>query len=261
MVSHFSSWTADFDTARRFALAPEEAGTRYIGIFDTSRRNDANVILHVRALRKEGHTFFKYDCEYLVYGPVTGLPYTCLDLFHDQSIPLNPSSYPTPYSHWSGWPGFRRLECLSRIRYAYNRAAKRSFYHAAGTEHETRWGPCMDTALYLTIIAVEWSQDTAIHEDNWSLVMMSNNHKTKKRWQAMVSDVSRVIEWAARDATLLLPLVNPRTHQNACGLPRLSLMLNILQHFEAEITRLHSNPQPAPSPEPWFLTRFPWGQT
>ncbi|KAI7780657.1 hypothetical protein LA080_015816 [Diaporthe eres] len=108
-------------------------------------------------------------------------------------------------SHFSSWTA----DLQTAIRYA------------CATAQEARWGSCTDTALYLTIIAAEWSQE--------------------------------VIEWAARDASLVLPLVNPHTHQT--DLPEVALMIKILMNFEDEIIKLRSNPQP----KPWSLTRFLWG--
>lgn len=249
MVSHFSSWTADFGTAVRFARG-DYAGThhlsRYIGVLDTSRRGDGNVVLHVRALRKESHTGFEYDYEYLVYGPVKGLSYTCLRLPRPWNIPSHVVLHPPLYAG-SGpltWLGFRTTRPLSQIRMAYNRAAHHSFCHAAATGHQTHWGSCMDTALFLTIIAAEWSQ-----------YVSPGNPGTNKKWLALISDLSQVIEWAARDTTLVLPLVNPRT--DPAGSSQLTMMIRLLLRFEAEIVRLRSK-QP---PWPWSLIGFLWGQT
>lgn len=257
IVSHFSSWTADFQTAVRYSWGGRDQLVRHhrhIGIFDTSRRDHSNTILHVRALREQGHTRFEYDYEYLVYGPVKGISYTCLALPRGQNPPLSPPLRPPLYSGWSGWPAFRRYNALSHIRMAYNQAAHYSFYHGASTAHEACWGSCTDTALYLTIIAAEWSREARFvyqrdlfFEDPWA---------SESFRKLLVLDLSQVIEWAARDATLVLPLVNPRTHQ--ADLPRLALMIKLLSLFEDEIIKIRSRP---PSPEPWSLTRFLWGWT
>lgn len=262
-VSHFSSWTPDFQLALAFSWCGRNQLVgfhRHIGIFDTSRRDEANVILHVRALRKEGHTNLNYNEEYLVYGPVKGISYTCLAFPHQQNTPLCNPLHPPLYPERSGWPGFRRRNDLTEIRKAYNRAARYSFYHAAGTAQEACWGSCTDTALYLTIIAAEWSQEARVRYDLALLAVWNNSPQAERQWwQALVSDLSQVIEWAARDATLVLPLVNPHTYRT--DLPELALMIKLLLRFEAEIIKLRSNPPPAPSHKPWSLTRFLRGQT
>lgn len=268
-VSHFSSWTADFQIARRFAWSEYTwneytPSPRYprIGVLDTSRRQHGNTILHVRALREESHTYFHYDYEYLVYGPVTGVAYNCLSLSRRENTSVPTALRPPLYSDWSGWPVLRSLYGLSEIRKAYNRAAGRSFYHAAGAGSQGRWGSCPDTALYLTMIAAQWSQDTW---NDWLFLKYSTG--TEKWWQAILSDLSQVMEWAARDATLVLPLVNPLTSPDDSRTAprsdplRLELMFKLLLHFEAEIIRLRSKSPPEPSPAPWFLPRFLWGST
>lgn len=260
-VSHFSSWTPYFQTALCFSWGGRDGlARRHIGIFDTSRRDEANVILHVRALREERHTNLNYDEEYLVYGPVKGISYTCLAFPPQQNTPLCNPLDPHLYPEWPAWPGFRWPNDCSEIRKAYNRAAQYSFYHAAGTAHDARWGSCTDTALYLTIIAAEWSQEVRLRYDLDLLVVWINSPQAETQWwQALVSDLSQVIEWAARDATLVLPLVNPHTYRT--GFPGLALMIKLLLRFEAEIIKLRSNPPPAPSPKPRSFTRFLWGQT
>lgn len=257
LVSHFSSWTADLQTAIRYACGAHDRlirRHRHIGVFDTSRRDDANVILHVRTLREEGHTTVEYDYEYLVYGPVNGISYTCLTLPGWRNTPLDNPLHPPLYTCWSGWPGFRRFNALSPIRRAYNRAARYSFYHAAATAQEARWASCTDTALYLTIIAAEWSQEVS-KVIQAELIVSDTRPLVEKWWQLVVSDLSQVIEWAARDTSLVLPLVNPHTHQT--DLPEVALMIKILLNFEDEIIKLRSNPQR----KPWSLTRFLWGYT
>lgn len=268
-VSHFSSWTADFQIARRYAWSeytwngytPPSPSYPRIGVLDTSRRHYGNVIFHVRALREEFHTSFNYDYEYLVYGPVTGVAYNCLSLSRRQNTPA--ALHPPLYSDWSGWPVIRSFYGLSEIRKAYNRAARRSFYYAAGAGSGACWVSCPDTALYLTMIAAQWSQDTW---HDWGLVLRDST-ETEKRWQEILSDLSQVMEWAARDATLVLPLVNPLTNPDDSRKAPLSdplrweLMFKLLLHFEAEIIRLRSKSPSEPSPAPWFLTRFLWGST
>lgn len=271
IVSHFSSWTPDFQIATRYArgqsaytfggwCTPPNPRSPCIGVLDTSRRQYGNVILHVRALREELHTSCEYDYEYLVYGPVTGIAYNCLTLSSRQSAAGYTPLHPPLYTDWSRWPVLRRFDGLSEVRQAYNRAAQRSFYHAASAVSGACWVSCPDTALYLTMITVQWSQDTW-HDMDLAWI---DKKEAEERWQEILSDVSQVIEWAASDATLVLPLVNPRTDPNVSPLRkslRLELMLELLLRFEAEITRLRSKPPPEPSPAPWFLTRFLWGST
>lgn len=268
-VSHFSSWTADFQIARRFAWSeftwneytPPSPCYPRIGVLDTSRRQHGNVILHVRALREDFHTSFRYDYEYLVYGPVTGVAYNCLSLSRRQNTPA--ALHPPLYSDWSGWPVLRSFYGLSEIRRAYNRAARRSFYYAAGAESGSPWVSCPDTALYLTMIAVQWSHDTLSDRN----LVWSDAYEGEKRWQAILSDLSQVMEWAARDVTLVLPLVNPHTNSDDSRTAplsdplRLELMFKLLLHFESEIIRLRSKTPSEPSPAPWFLTRFLSGST
>lgn len=247
MASHFSSWTADFGTAVRYTSQwsrryPSRYLDRCIGVFDTSRRGHDNVVLHVRALRAEGHTSFNFDYEYLVYGPVKGLSYTCLGLPRPKSIPANLASHPPLYVGWSGWPAWI-FGPLSDIRQAYNRAAHHSLYHAAATGHQSQWGSCIDTALFLTLIAAEWSQDSS-----------PLSFETRRQWPSVISDLSQVLEWAAKDTTLVLPLVNRST--DPAGSLQLSMMVKLLLRFEAEIVKLRSK-QPL---WPWSLIGFLWGQ-
>lgn len=251
IASHFSSWTADWGTARRYAMRgylPGETCTRYIGIFDTSRRDHGNMILHVRALRIEGHTTCRYDYEYLVYGPVDGVAYTCMALYHRHSNSLNPPLNLPLFSEWSGWPVLWSYKPLSSLCKAYNEITRSSFYHAAGTEHEARWGSCTDTALYLTMIAAEWGKNASPDSPYWPFSTATR----EERFRLLISDLSQVIKCAARDATLVLPIVNPRTHQE--DLPYLKKTIELLLHFEAEITRLRSKP-PHQS-WLWSLARF-----
>lgn len=254
IVSHFSSWTADFQLATRYAWGGNSPPNRHIGILDTraSRREYRNAILHVRALRYETHTRFKFDYEYLVYGPVTGLSYTCLAISRPQSTLLCPALHPPLYPDWSKWPVIRMFRPFSQIRKAYNRAARHSFYHDVGTGYEACWGSCTDTALYLTIIAAEWSR---YGWRDFGYLAASDSPGFEIRWQLVVSDLSQVMEWAARDATLVLPLVNPNTWHQA-AFEDLDMTLGLLSKFEAEIIRIRSKPPP----EPWSLTRYLWGQ-
>lgn len=254
IVSHFSSWTADFQIALRYTWGghgPPNSLDRHIGILDTSHRNYRNAILHVGALRQERHTGFDYDYEYLVYGPVTGIPYTCLTLPWRQNSPVCPPSCPPLYADWSNWPLILGFNPLSEIRKAYNRAARHSFYQAADTGREARWGSCTDTALFLTIVAAEWSRN---FQRDLAEYRIFSNPPDLERWQQLrVSDLSRVMEWAARDATLVLPLVN--LHIHTADSEELAMMLRLLAKFEAEIIKIRSEPPP----EPWSLTRFLWG--
>lgn len=247
-ISHFSSWTANLGTAVHYTWGRRASSVglnRYIGILDTSRRHAGNVILHVRALRAEWHTSFKYDYEYLVFGPVKGVSYTCLKLPRPRSIPRSHlASHPPLYADWSRWPGSWIFYPLSSIRKAYNRAAHHLFYNASATGHKAYWGSCTNTALYLTLIAAEWSQYGSLY-----LV------DTEDQRRSLISDLSQVMEWAARDTTLVLPLVNPLT--DPAGSSQTSVMVRLLMHFETEIFKLRAKPPP----ESWSLTSFLWGQT
>lgn len=75
--THFSSWTADLQTAMDFA---KRGPSPHIGVLDTRSRHDDNMIMHVLALWEAGLSNCQYPNEYLVYGPVKGKSYTCMTL-------------------------------------------------------------------------------------------------------------------------------------------------------------------------------------
>ena len=131
--------------------------------------------------------------------------------------------------------------------------AQHSFYHAAAAGQEAQWGLCTDTALGLTLIAAEWSRHVCFVYGYD--VLRPDSVGTEKMWQELISDLFEVMERAARDATLVLPLVNPLT--DPAGSVQLTVMVRLLLRFEAEIVKLRTKPPR----EPWYLTSFLWGQT
>lgn len=60
--SHFSSWTADLQTAMAYA---KHGPSPHIGVLDTRKRHDDNMIMHVFALWEAGLSKWKYHDEYL----------------------------------------------------------------------------------------------------------------------------------------------------------------------------------------------------
>ncbi|KAK7704159.1 hypothetical protein SLS64_008717 [Diaporthe eres] len=73
--SHFSSWTADLQTAMNFAKG---GPSPHIGVLDTQSRHDDNIIMHVLALWEAGLSNWKYPEEYLVPQPE---PFSLMDYF------------------------------------------------------------------------------------------------------------------------------------------------------------------------------------
>lgn len=77
--SPFSSWTADFQTALNFATRYGMKGAQ-LAIFDVEMSSTSYCINHVTALEQAGLANYDLPNEYLIYGPVSGSDYLCVNL-------------------------------------------------------------------------------------------------------------------------------------------------------------------------------------
>ncbi|KAK9413392.1 putative Major facilitator superfamily (MFS) profile domain-containing protein [Seiridium unicorne] len=73
--THFSSWAADFRTAAAYAIRPNS----YMAIMDTSLVENHVSVYHVPDLYHAGLSGAWFPHEYLVYGPITGPAYHCVE--------------------------------------------------------------------------------------------------------------------------------------------------------------------------------------
>lgn len=241
--SHFSSWTANLQTAMQYAKG---GPSPHIGVLDTQSRHDDNKIMHVLALWEAGLSNWKYPEEYLVYGPVQGKSYTCMtlawqiyptDLFFDLWIMLSPETK------------------LAHIRKARDRTARHSFYRVGDTGLGVLLGSCRDWTLILTVIAAEWGRSMA-NADPTCFIMERVKSPTLEEMKEVISDLSGPIEMAARSPGVVLPLYNPHTYR--IHLPGVDYMLHLLWDIESEIRLLRRRP---PQPEPFSLIDYFWPRT
>lgn len=241
MNSHFSSWTADLQTAMNFAKG---GPSPHIGVLDTQSRHDDNTILHVLALWEAGLSNWKYPEEYLVYGPVQGKSYTYMtlawqmfptDLLFDLWIMLSPETK------------------LAHIWKARDRTVRHSFYRVGYTWLTTFLGACRDWPLLLTVIAAEWGRSRANAAFAQSPYIMQRVEIPRvEDMREVISDLSGLLEAAARSPNILLPLYNPHTYRTR--LPGVDYMLWLLADMETEIMVLRRRPQP----EPFSLMDYLW---
>lgn len=228
--SHFSSWTADLYTAMRFAKA---GPSPYIGILDSQQRHDYNVVMHVHALWEVGFTRLDFEYEYLVYGPVHGRSYTCMALA-SQWDPLELCLNTWAFKLSSN-------TTLAHIWMARYRTARHSLYCAAETWLGWSFRSCPGPAVYLTVIAAEWGRSKARASIVCGIESWYNNSKAAEM-KEVVSRLSSIIEWAANDEDVLLPLVNPATYK----MGGVTYMVELLECMETEIRLLRSRPRPPP---------------
>lgn len=241
MNSHFSSWTVDLQTAMNFAKG---GPSPHIGVLDTQSRHDDNMIMHVLALWEAGLSNWKFPQEYLVYGPVQGKSYTCMtlawqmfptDLFFDLWIMLSPETK------------------LAHIWKARDRTVRHSFYRVGDTWLRTFLGACRDWPLLLTVIAAEWGRSRANAAFAQSPYIRPRiKYPRDEEIQQVISDLSGLLEAAARSPDVLLPLYNPHTYRTS--LPGVDYMLCLLWHIESKIRLLRRRPQP----EPFSLMDYFW---
>lgn len=240
--SHFSSWTADLQTAMAYA---NHGPSPHIGVLDTQKRHDDNKIMHVIALWEAGLSNWKYRDEYLVYGPVQGKSYTCMTLAWQ--------IYPTDLL-FNLWIMLSPETQLAHTLQALNRTARHSFYRAGDTWLRVLLGMNGGWPLILTVIAAEWGRSkTNAHQDH--VVMRRVKYPRLEEMKAVISGLSWFIEQAARSPDVVLPIYNPDTYRTY--LPGVDYMLSLLRQIEYEITRRRSKPQP----EPFSLIGYFWPQT
>lgn len=225
MISHFSSWTADLQTAMNYANG---GSSPHIGVLDTQMSGKDNEIMHVNALWEAGLSNWRYPYEYLVYGPVKGKSYTCMtlawqiyptDLCFNLWIMLSPEPKPK----------------LAHIRTACDRVARHSFFQAGSAWFDVLLGTCKSWELTLTVIAAEWGR---------SKVRAGGIYSAQADFEEMeevISDLSWIIERAARSPNLVLPFHNPHTYK--VDLPGVDYMLHLLSYIESEIRWRRSRPQ------------------
>ncbi|KAL2283914.1 hypothetical protein FJTKL_09667 [Diaporthe vaccinii] len=214
--SHFSSWAAYFQTALHYAGTGTHA---HLAVFDTSLRRQQNVIYHVPALNAMGLTSYRYDHEYLVYGPVEGEAYTCVSVTKLRNHGMNmtvPFSKSTPKVS---------VKDLARARKVAN--VVRPTSHAMGPD------------LFLAAFAAELSR----------LLRAAHGKDCGPGWSqkdnsAILTHLSDVVDLGAE-----LPpkksLVNPKTYVD--GFPQLKAMVDILMTIELGIERKRSEISKEPS--------------
>lgn len=239
--SHFSSWTADFGIAMGIA---NRGPSPHLGILDTKKRHADNMIMHVLALWEAGLSRWKYPEEYLVYGTVQGDSYTCLTLAWQL--------YPTDLC-FDLWVMLSPKTALAHIWRARDRTCRHSIYRHGDPWLQRLWGLRGDWALILTIIAAEWGRSKA-NVDPESYTPRVNDASLEEM-NAVLLDLSPIIEQAARDPHLVLPLYNLHTYKD--HLPCLDYMLRLLWRIEDRIQLLRSRPQPGP----FSLTGYIWPPT
>lgn len=236
---HFSSWIANLQTAMEYAKG---GPSPHIGVLDTQSRHDDNKIMHVLTLWEAGLSNWKYPEEYLVYGPVQGKSYTYMtlawqiyptDLFFDLWIMLSPETK------------------LAHIRKARDRTARHSFYRVGDTWLSVLLGSCRDWPLILTVIAAEWGRSRA----NADPKILHNGESQISKLEEMkevISDLSGLIQMAARSPDVVLPLYNPYIYK--IHLPGVDYMLHVLEYVESKMRLLRRKPQP----EPFSLIDYFW---
>lgn len=240
--SHFSSWTADLQTAMAYA---NHGPSPHIGVLDTQERHNDNTIMHVIALWEAGLSNGKYHDEYLVYGPVRGKSYTCMTLAWQM--------YPTDLL-FNLWIMLSPETQLAHTLKALNRTARHSIYRAGDTWLRVLLGMNGGWSLILTVIAAEWGRSKANAQQGY-VVRRRVEYPRLEEMRPVVSTLSWLIERAARSPDLVLPKYNPHTYGEY--LPGVEYMLHLLRHIEREITvRRRSRPQP----ESFSLIGYFWLQ-
>ncbi|KAI1495787.1 hypothetical protein F5X99DRAFT_107072 [Biscogniauxia marginata] len=98
----FSSWAADFMTAKYFS----NTGSRgYIAILDTTLLEKHVRVYHVPALAAAGLTTKCYYKEYLVYGPVRGNGFHCVSIDKLSPIHVAKTFWTSSYGLFKKPPG------------------------------------------------------------------------------------------------------------------------------------------------------------
>lgn len=203
--------------------------------------------MHVLALWDAGLSMYQFYEEYLVYGPVHGTCYTCMTLAWQ--------IYPADLC-LDLWTLLSPETKLAHSLKARNRTARHSFYRAGDTWLTSLFCTCRDWSLVLTVIAAEWGR-SKVGESRRRLGRVRGERFDDPSFEEMslvVSDLSYLIEAAARSPNLVLPLYNPRTYKTR--LPGLEYMLRLLWHIEWRIELLRSRPQPRTFP----LIGYFWSQ-
>lgn len=222
MISHFSSWTADLQTAMNYANG---GSSPHIGVLDTQMSGKDNEIMHVNALWEAGLSKWRFPYEYLVYGPVKGKSYTCMTLAWQ--------IYPTDLC-FNLWNMLSPEPTLAHIWTACDRVGRHSFFQAGSAWFDVLLGTCKSWELTLTVIAAEWGRSKVKAGRIPARTTLAEMDK-------MVSDLSWIIERAARSPNLVLPLHNPHTYKDY--LPGVEYMLDLLSSIESEVGRRRSRPQ------------------
>lgn len=226
MISHFSSWTADLQTAMQYANG---GSSPHIGVLDTQMSGKDNEIMHVNALWDAGLSDWRYSYEYLVYGPVKGKSYTCMTLAWQ--------IYPTDLC-FNLWNKISPQPNNSHIWTACDRVARHSFFQAGSAWLDVLLGTCKSWELTLTVIAAEWGRSKV----KAGLIPAIT---TSAELEEVVSDLSWIIERAARSPSLVLPFHNPHTYK--LYLPGVEYMLDLLSSIESAIIWRRYMPQNEPA--------------
>lgn len=112
-------------------------------------------------------------------------------------------------------------------------------------------GSRRDWPLILTVIAAEWGRSKAKAAFARSpFIMQRVEPASSEEVKEVISDLSGLIEMAARSPDVVLPLYNPDTYRTY--LPGVDYML--LWDIETEIMLLRRRPQP----EPFSLIDYFW---
>jgi hypothetical protein len=217
----------------------------YISVLDTQQRQDENVIMHVHALWEVGFSDWDYNYEYLVYGPVQGESHCCMALAW-QMHPLDLC--------FDLWAKLSPYTTLAHIFKARDRAGRHSFYRAVDAWLGVHLGSCPGPALYLTVIAAEWGRSKTNANARSGIGRYFNPPEVGEMTEA-VSNLSWLIERAARNPNLVLPLVNSATYKTE--LPRVHHMIHMLCCIQTEIGLLRSRPRP----QPVSIIGYFWPQT
>lgn len=210
VISHFSSWAANFQTALSFAGFGDDA---HIAVFDTSLRGKHNEIYHVPALLAIGISSHSYPEEYLVYGRVAGEAYTCVSVkvLRERGMDLT-------MAHRNGVTPKVLVKDLTRASRVAN--TFRTIKHAMGP------------GLYLTMFAAELSRLLRTARGTNSDLGWSQKDNT-----AILTHLSEAVDIAAKRPHKM-SLVNPKTYVD--GFPQLKAMVDMLVTVEQKIDRKRS---------------------
>lgn len=231
--SHFSSWTAEFQTAISFAGV---GSTASIAVLDTQARDTSGhtEIWHVPALIEAGiaHADLNYTNEYLVYGPVQGRAYTA----------------------WVSLPKLKQYVASQDTRHLFFLTTGSCTGHITSTmldqahavasffrAYDATEGP----ELYFTVLAAELGR---YRVPPIPLPVGADMVSSANEGRPTASDLQRIAESRVGDAikhaaktstSERVVLANPHTYSK--GLPQVKCMIDILQYLETEVLKARSN--------------------